>query len=211
MTLLPFYNQGQLEIGVDEAGRGPIFGRVYAGAVIWPSDLVTPIVQDSKKYTNINEREKAYDYILDHAIAYGIGYVEAKEIDTMGIYKAVMKAMNIAIRNTFIHPDHILVDGKYFLPDMDLLDHETCPQFTTIIDGDNKYLSIAAGSILAKVEHDRYINHLCDQYPLLERYDLQKNKGYGTPNHLKAIKEYGLTQFHRQSFKCCQGLPVISI
>lgn len=209
MSLLPFHSKDSLEVGVDEAGRGPIIGRVYAGAVIWPSELVTPIVKDSKKYTKISDREHAYNFIIENAIAYGVAYVEPEEIDSLGIYKAVMKAMHNAIRNTNINPEHILVDGNHFQPYTD--QYDDCPQFTTVIGGDNTYCSIAAGSVLAKVEHDRYISDLCDRYPILEKYDLRRNKGYGTATHMEAIKKYGVTQFHRQSFKCCNGLPIVYI
>ena len=209
MSLLSFHNRDSLEVGVDEAGRGPIIGRVYAGAVIWPSELVTPIIKDSKKYTKISDRERAYDFIIENAIAYGVAYVEPEEIDSLGIYKAVMKAMHTAIKNTYINPEHILVDGNHFQPYTD--QYDDFPQFTTVISGDNTYCSIAAGSILAKVEHDRYISDLCDRYPILEKYDLRRNKGYGTATHMEAIKKYGVTQFHRQSFKCCQDLPIVYI
>jgi ribonuclease HII len=209
MSLIPYHTDNVIEMGVDEAGRGPLIGRVYAGAVIWPKDLISPLVKDSKKYNKTSERERAYDYIIEHAIAYGVGYVEPEEIDQIGIYKAVMKAMHTALRNTYVNPDHILVDGNNFQPFTDQFGD--FPKFTTVIGGDNKYYSIAAGSVLAKVEHDRYIEDLCLHYPYLDRYDLKNNKGYGAPKHLKAIEEYGITQFHRQSFKSCQNTPIIYI
>lgn len=203
MSLLPYHHKNIIEVGVDEAGRGPLLGRVYAGAVIWPSDLTTPLVKDSKKLKE-QEREKAYQYIIENAIAWGVGYVEPEEIDATDIYRAVMKAMHEAIRQTSINPSHILVDGNSFRPFLDQFG-ET-PPFTTVIGGDNRYYSIAAGSILAKVEHDHYINDLCDRYPVLEQYDLRRNKGYGTEKHFLAIKEHGTTQFHRRSFKGCAGV-----
>ena len=206
MSLSTFHTEDVLEIGLDEAGRGPLIGRVYAGAVIWPKDLITPLVKDSKKYTKVADREKAYEFIKENAIAYGIAYVEPHEIDKINIYKAVITAMHQAIRNTNINPEHILVDGNSFKPFIDQNNDYT--NFTTVVGGDNKYYSIAAASVLAKVEHDRYINDLCDRYPILERYDLRKNNGYGTSNHMEAIKKYGVTQYHRQSFKCCQNLPI---
>lgn len=209
MALLTFQTEGVIEVGVDEAGRGPIFGRVYAGAVIWPHDLTTNIVKDSKKYTKTIDREKAYDFVIDNAIAYGIAYVEPEEIDGSNIYKAVMKAMHNAIRNTFVNPQHILVDGNSFKPYMD--QYGDTPSFTTVIQGDNTYYSIAAGSVLAKVSHDWYINEMCQKYPVLEKYDLKNNKGYGSSKHMDAIKKYGITQFHRQSFKCCCDLPITYI
>lgn len=209
MSLLPFHTENTLEVGVDEAGRGPLFGRVYAGAVIWPKKLTTSLVKDSKKYTKTIDREHAYDFIIENAIAYGIAYIEPEDIDESNIYKSVMKAMHEAIRNTYINPQHILVDGNSFKPYMD--QYGEYPPFTTVIGGDNKYYSIAAGSVLAKVAHDRYINDMCDQYPILERYDLRNNKGYGTSKHLESIQKYGITQFHRQSFKCCREVPMVYI
>uniref|UniRef100_A0A6C0BM25 Ribonuclease HII n=1 Tax=viral metagenome TaxID=1070528 RepID=A0A6C0BM25_9ZZZZ len=209
MSLLPYHTEGLLEVGVDEAGRGPLIGRVYAGAVIWPNDLTTTVVKDSKKYTKTADREKAYDYVVDHAIAYGVAYAEPEEIDSLGIFKAVMQTMHRAIRNTGVNPEQILVDGNHFQPFMD--QYGETPQFTTVIGGDNKYLSIAAGSVLAKVEHDRYIADLLLKYPVLERYDLKNNKGYGAPKHMEAIQKYGITQFHRQSFKCCHDAPIVYI
>lgn len=206
MSLLPYHTKNVLEIGIDEAGRGPLLGRVYAAAVIWPPNLTTSIVKDSKKYTKVSDREIAYNFIIENAIAYGIAYVEPEDIDKMNIYKAVMRAMHNAIKNTYINPQHIIVDGNSFKPFADQYGDFT--SFTLIIEGDNKYYSIAAASVLAKVEHDRYINNLCNHHPLLERYDLRKNNGYGTSKHLAAIKQYGITQYHRQSFKCCKDLPI---
>jgi ribonuclease HII len=209
-SLLPYNTEGILEVGVDEAGRGPLLGRVYAGAVIWPNDLISPLVKDSKKYKNASEREKAYAFIVQNVVAYGVGYVESEDIDHLNIYRAVNIAMHRAIQNTHIAPQHILVDGNSFKP---FLDHKgNYPCFTTIIGGDNKYYSIAAASVLAKVEHDRYINGLCDKFPILERYGLRSNMGYGSSTHMEALKEYGITQFHRRSFKCCtdKHLSIIS-
>jgi len=202
MSLLTYHTDNLLEIGVDEAGRGPLFGRVYAGAVIWPPGLSNTIVKDSKKYTKSSDRELAYEYVIEHAIAYGVAYVEPEEIDSINIYNAVMKAMHEAIRQININPDHILVDGNSFVPFLD--QNGDYPSFTTIIGGDNKYCSIAAGSVLAKVEHDRYIDSMCDQYPILDRYDLRHNKGYGAPKHFSAIQEFGITQYHRKSFNGCK-------
>jgi ribonuclease HII len=206
MSLLPYHTEGIIEVGIDEAGRGPIFGRVYAGAVIWPNNLVNPLVKDSKKYTKTSEREQAYDFIVENAIAYGVAYVEPEDIDKTNIYKAVITAMHNAIKNTQINPQHILVDGNSFKPFSDQQGNFT--NFTTVVEGDNKYYSIAAASVLAKVSHDRYIVDLCNRYPMLEKYDLRNNMGYGTANHMAAIKEHGITQFHRQSFKCCKNLPM---
>lgn len=209
MSLLKYHTCGCMEVGVDEAGRGPLFGRVYAGAVYWPSNLDAPNVRDSKKYTKPVDREKAYDYVIENAVAYGVGYVEPEDIDEIGIYKAVMRAMHEAIKQTHINPDHILVDGDKFIPFNDQFDDY--PRFTTVVGGDNKYLSIAAGSIIAKVSHDRYIDQMCEQYPILNRYDLKNNRGYGTAKHLEAIRQYGITQYHRSSFKRCDDVVMVYI
>jgi ribonuclease HII len=203
--LLLYHTPDTLEVGVDEAGRGPLFGRVYAGAVYWPKDLQSPLIKDSKKYTKESEREKAFDFIIEHALAWGIAYVEPEEIDKIGIQKAVMRAMHGAIRDTCINPDHILVDGDRFEPFLD--NDDEYPKYNTVVAGDNTYYSIAAGSVLAKVSHDRYIADLCDKYPCLDRYELRGNKGYGSARHIEAIRKYGITQFHRQSFSKCNNMP----
>ena len=207
--LILHHTSGVLEVGTDEAGRGPLIGRVYAGAVVWPQDLTSPLVKDSKKYSNSAEREVAYDFIVENAIAYGIAYVEPEDIDEINIFRAVMNAMHSAIDDTNLSPQHIIVDGNSFRPYTDPNGQSIA--FTTVIGGDNTYYSIAAASVLAKVEHDRYIRQLCDQHPLLERYDLRNNMGYGTPKHFKAIAEYGVSQFHRRSFKPCQHVPIIHV
>lgn len=209
MSLITHYSDFPLEIGVDEAGRGPLFGRVYAGAVIWPKDLTTPIVKDSKKYSKVNARDAAFDYVIENAIAWGVGYAEADEIDNTNIYRAVISAMHRAITNAFVSPQYIIVDGSSFVPYID--NYDNCPSFTTIVGGDNKYCSIAGASIIAKTFHDRYIMEMCDKHPELEKYDLRNNKGYGTSTHMNAIKQYGITQFHRHTFKCCQDLPITNI
>ena len=201
------YNQAQVvEIGVDEAGRGPLLGRLYAGACIWAEDLHTNIIKDSKKYKNENERIKAYDFIIDNAISYGSAYIEPWDIDRMGMTRSVMSAMHNAIENTYIYPDHIIVDGNYFkelpLSDIDRGSYS----YTTVIGGDNLYYSIAAASVIAKVEHDKYIHELCILHPILKEYDIDNNKGYGTAKHLEVINTKGITKYHRKSFKCCTNV-----
>lgn len=209
MPLASYHKEDIIEVGVDEAGRGPIFGRVYAGAVIWPKGLEAPNIKDSKKFKNATEREKAYEFIIENAIAYGISYMDADEIDSINIYQAVMNSMHQAIRNTYINPQHVLVDGNKFKPFTD--QNDNIVPYTTVVKGDDKYYSIAAASILAKVEHDRYINDMCNRYPILERYGLRSNMGYGTADHMNAIKTYGITQYHRKSYKCCTHLQIQNI
>lgn len=194
-----YAEQGRLEIGVDEAGRGPFLGRVYAAAVVWPPDLTNcDLVRDSKKYKNREEREKAYNFIMDNCISYGVGYCEPEEIDKSGITKCVTKAMHTAIHATKINPDYLLIDGNYFKVYTDMND-DIIP-FSCIIDGDNKYYSIAAASVIAKVDHDRYIMQLLADHPELEDYGIRKGMGYGTAQHREAIQNFGLTPFHRASF-----------
>ena len=201
-----YNNTDLIEVGVDEAGRGPLFGRLYAGACIWPKDLNTNLIKDSKKYTTIKAREEAYDFIINNCISWGVSYVEAKEIDTIGMSKCLMKCMHQAILNTYISPDHILVDGIFFKDPM--IDDRGNYSYTTVVKGDNLYYSIASASIIAKVEHDRYILDMCEKFPILKNYDIHNNKGYGTQLHMDAIKKLGLTSEHRNSFKCNNGLPI---
>ena len=197
-----YYDESALECGTDEAGRGSIIGRIYAGACIWPKDLHSALVKDSKKFKNREEREKAYKFVTDNAIAYGSGFCDANEIDKIGIGKANVLAMHRAIDSLNINPSHIIVDGVVFSPYMDGFD--TFPSYTTIIEGDGKYYSIAAASIIAKVEHDRHIHDLLSKYPELSIYGLSHNMGYGTADHIKAVKLNGPSPFHRLSFKCNQ-------
>lgn len=198
MSLKPYFKPGIMEVGLDEAGLGPLIGPVFAAAVYWPEDLTHPLVKDSKK---LNRREKliAYDFIREEAIGYGIAKVEADEIDKINNKQAGIKAMHQAIDKTSIMPDGIIVDGNYFKFYLDKNGEQV--SHTCIVEGDNKYYSIAAASILAKVSHDREIQSLCDTYPDLEKYGLRTNMGYGSKNHCEAIQNYGVTQFHRMSFK----------
>ncbi len=197
-----FCDEGLLEIGVDEAGRGPLFGRVYAGAVIWPPGLTSPLIRDSKKL-NEKQLKLAYDFIIDNATAYATGYSTEKEIDDINILKSTMIAMHRAIKKCCLIPDQILVDGNYFSIYLDKNDNAI--DFVTVKGGDDIYYSIAAASILAKKERDDYIYELCDEHPELdEKYNLKKNKGYGTLAHRNGIKENGISQFHRKTFGICK-------
>ena len=198
MSLKLYFKPGIMEVGLDEAGLGPLIGPVFAAAVYWPEDLTHPLVRDSK---TLNRREKliAYDFIREEAIGYGIAKIEADEIDKINNKQAGIKAMHTAIDKTSIMPDNIIVDGNYFRFYIDTNGEQV--SHTCIVDGDKKYYSIAAASILAKVSHDREIQSLCDKYPDLEKYELRNNMGYGTKQHCEAIQTYGITQFHRQTFK----------
>ena len=207
MSLLPYYNKDVLEVGIDEAGRGPLFGRVYIGAVILPQDdtIEHSLIKDSKKMTP-RKRVMVYDYIKDNAIDWGYEYATEKEIDIKNILAATHDAMHKAIKKLQVRPEHILVDGNSFpiFYDGDAISH------TCIEGGDNKYTPIAAASIIAKVEHDKYINDLCDKYEYLDiNYDLRKNKGYGTKNHIEGIKKHGISDWHRKTFGICSRINKI--
>jgi len=197
-----FYIPDVLEVGLDEAGRGPLFGRVYVGACIWHPDIKTDIIRDSKKLS-ARKRLIAYDYIKEFAIDSCVYWEDEKKIDSINILQATQSAMHHAIRKLDVRPDHILVDGSYFRP---YSDGRSIPH-TCIEKGDDKYMSIAAASILAKVEHDKYIEKMCDDYENLDKYYcLRSNKGYGTKKHMEGIKKYGITEWHRKSFKPCSQL-----
>lgn len=205
MTLKYYKKPNCLEVGVDEVARGCLFGRVYAGAVIWPhedpSDQypgVVPPIRDSKTLS-LKQRLDAKDYIEHVAVDCAVGYATEEEIDKLNILGAAQLAMHRALNKIRkrLDFDHIIVDGTYFTPFFTYTSD-------TVVKGDSKYYSIAAASILAKVYHDQYIEKLVEEYPALEDYDIASNVGYGTAKHLEAIKKYGVSQFHRLSFKPCQ-------
>ena len=195
------------EIGVDEAGRGPLFGRVYAAAVILPKDdsFEHSKMKDSKKFHSKTKIEETAEYIKTHAIAWYISFEDETVIDEINILQATQKCMHTCIKEIKKKIEHIestsihlLIDGNYFNPFEDL-------QFTTVEGGDNKYTCIAAASILAKVERDKYIEELCKKNPeLSEKYGLDSNKGYGSKKHIEGIKKYGITNGHRKTFGICK-------
>lgn len=174
--------------GVDEVGRGPLIGSVVAACVILPRDFVLEGLTDSKKLSE-KKRNEYYKIIKEKAIAIGIGIVNEKVIDEVNIYEATKIAMKKAISDTNIKPDHVLIDAMPL--DIDV-------PTTSIIKGDAKSISIAAASVIAKVTRDRMMYELDKIYPM---YDLANNKGYGTKKHIEAIKKYGITKYHRLSFK----------
>uniref|UniRef100_A0A6C0KHD9 Ribonuclease HII n=1 Tax=viral metagenome TaxID=1070528 RepID=A0A6C0KHD9_9ZZZZ len=208
----PYYTENIIEAGIDEVGRGPLFGRVYTAAVILPNDpqdFNHQLVKDSKKFTSHKKILQAYDYIKDNAIDYKVSYIDEKTIDKINIRKATHKCMHNTIEQLNIKPDHILVDGNDFPPYIKMTndnDEFVSIPHTCIEGGDNIYASIAAASIIAKVERDQYINDLCDEYSNLdEYYQLRKNKGYGTSAHMNGIKKHGITEWHRRSFGICKS------
>jgi ribonuclease HII len=217
--LLPFYDtdptHSTWEIALDESGRGPLFGRVYAAAVVLPRDPAEfdiTLMKDSKKIHSKKKMKELAEYIRTHALATSVHYQEADTIDRVNILQADMMCMHDCIREILSNMDYhqvsLIIDGNYFKP-YSVLDESTESMYmipyTTIEQGDGKYASIAAASILAKYERDKYITELCEEYPeLVTRYGLNTNMGYGTAAHLRGIQEYGITQWHRKSFGRCK-------
>jgi ribonuclease HII len=192
-----------LEAGIDEAGRGPLFGRVYAACVILPSDHTKfdhTKVKDSKRFSSKKKLLEVYEYIKQNAVDYAVWYEDEKTIDEINIRQATQKCMNKSIESLKVKPSFLLIDGCDFITQME----EEIP-FICIEGGDNMYASIAAASILAKVERDTYIEELCSAFPYLEeKYGICSNKGYGTKKHLDGIREYGITEWHRKTFGICK-------
>lgn len=174
--------------GVDEAGRGPLAGSVYAAAVILPDGVIIEGLNDSKKLSP-KKREKLYDEIINKAVAYAVYSVDEKRIDEINILNATFEAMNGAVDSLTVKPDYVLIDGNR-------MNGMRIP-YDTIVGGDIKSASIAAASILAKVSRDREIVALSKQYP---EYGFEKHKGYGTKVHIEALKKYGPCPIHRRSF-----------
>ena len=208
MNLLKYGDGNIIEIGVDEAGRGPLFGRVYTSAVIWNNEIIIPDnikINDSKKLKHVDIVNSA-KFIMNNALCYSIDYSDENEIDKINILQATMNSMHKSINNIInninnIKEDNkeflILVDGTYFNKYKDI--NHKC-----IKGGDGKYLSIACASILAKYSRDLYIEELCNENPdLNEKYKINSNKGYGTKAHMDGIKKYGITKYHRKSYKPC--------
>lgn len=183
-----FY-EGLTEAGCDEAGRGCLAGSVYAAAVILPLGYQNEQLNDSKKLTD-HQRKALRTIIERDAVAWAVGIVTAEEIDEINILNASILAMHRALDQLKVCPEAVIVDGNRFKPYGDL-------PYTTIVKGDGKYLSIAAASILAKTYRDDYMDQLAEEYP---QYDWKSNKGYPTKKHRAAIKEYGITPYHRKSY-----------
>lgn len=203
LKLKTFYDNSKLEVGIDEAGRGPLFGAVYIGAAILPpgDDFNHSLMRDSKK---LSERKRiiAYDYIKENAVDWAVFSYSEKKIDDINILAATLDGMHKVLDKLQVKPEHILVDGNMFKPYW--LDDEIIP-YTCIHGGDNKYTPIAAASIIAKVERDKYIENLCDENPTLEEYySIRSNKGYGAKKHIEGIEKYGITKYHRKTFGICK-------
>ncbi|MBR2114435.1 MAG: ribonuclease HII [Prevotella sp.] len=183
------YYQGKVEAGCDEAGRGCLAGSVYAAAVILPEGYQNELLNDSKQLTE-KKRYQLREMIERDAVAWAVGIVTPEEIDKINILNASILAMHRALDQLKVRPEAIIVDGNRFKKYKDL-------PHTTIVKGDGKYLSIAAASILAKTYRDDYMNQLAEEYP---QYDWKSNKGYPTKKHRDAIRQYGITPYHRKTF-----------
>jgi ribonuclease HII len=222
------HEQGTIEIGADEAGRGPMLGRVYSGAVVLPKDDSFDHfkMKDSKKFTSKNSKkiQEVAEYIKENAIAWAVEYEDERVIDEINILQATQSAMHKAIKSVIgqlqktdvstdvLDPNFnnllLLIDGNYFKQLTILNKGKTklvTVNYETVEGGDNKFTAIAAASILAKVERDNYIDALCKENPeLIDRYGIDSNKGYGSKKHMDGIKTYGITKWHRRTFGICK-------
>ena len=187
--LLLYLQEGRLEAGCDEAGRGCLAGPVFAAAVILPANFENYLLNDSKKLTE-KQRYALRPIIEQQALAFAVGIVDNHEIDRINILNASFLAMHRALDQLNLKPEHLLIDGNRF---------KAYPQIphTCIIKGDGKYLSIAAASILAKTYRDDYMDAIHQEFP---QYNWLKNKGYPTLHHRKVVREIGITPYHRISF-----------
>jgi ribonuclease HII len=188
--LLAYFKEGVLEAGCDEAGRGCLAGPVFAAAVILPSDFENDILNDSKKLTE-KERFDLRPVIEKEAVAWAVEAVSNNEIDEVNILNASFLAMNRAVQKLNIQPEHLLIDGNRFRTQLKI-------PFTCIIKGDGRFFSIAAASVLAKTYRDDYMEKIHDEFP---EYKWKQNKGYPTKDHRDAIRKYGVTKYHRLTFR----------
>ncbi|MBO5732112.1 MAG: ribonuclease HII [Alistipes sp.] len=180
-----------LEAGCDEAGRGCLAGSVFAAAVILPNDFHHPWLNDSKQMTEAR-RNKLREIIEREAVAWHVAEVTAERIDRINILNASIEGMNIAIKALDPYPEFVVIDGNRFHTSLDIA-------WRTIVKGDGKYANIAAASVLAKTHRDEYMLRLAEEFPM---YGWDKNKGYPTRQHRLAVREYGLSPYHRLSFNC---------
>lgn len=193
--LRPFMIPGVLEAGCDEAGRGPLAGSVFAAAVILPPDFSNETLNDSKQLSE-HQRYALREVIEKEAVAWAVAEVTAEEIDRINILNAALLGMHRALGKLQVVPEHILVDGnkwKPYVPEGGLMEIPA----RTVVKGDATYMSIAAASVLAKTYRDDYMLRLHEEFPM---YRWDENKGYPTAAHYEAIKQYGITPYHRKSF-----------
>ena len=218
-------NSSIMEIGIDEAGRGPMFGRVYSAAVILPcnEEFKYELLKDSKKFTSEKKINEVAEYIKTNALFWSVSYEDEKTIDSINIRQATLCAMHKAIsellkqNNSHTSLDsnecyYLLVDGNDFKAYTYYCEKShIIKQINHILieGGDNKFCSIAAASILAKVERDKYIREICSNFPKLNSYyGLLTNKGYGTSKHMDGIKKYGISKWHRTTYGCCREATI---
>lgn len=214
---LHYANDDAVEVGLDEAGRGCLFGRLYVGAVVFAKDeeaffdhgVTLKTIQDSKVLTP-KKRAILYDYIQECALDKSIAFAESTEVDQYNVLGADMRTMHRALDSLTVPVDRILVDGDAWRPWKN--EEGQCVEAHTIVDGDAEYLSIAAAGILAKVARDKWIEEICLEHPEWNtQYGLLSNKGYGTAAHMKGLSEHGATPQHRRSYAPVRqvlGLPV---
>lgn len=198
--LQQFLHTDTVEAGCDEAGRGCLAGPVFAAAVILPEHFSNELLNDSKKLTE-KQRYALREVIEREAVAWAVGVVTSAEIDEINILRASILAMQRAVGQLKIVPQHLLIDGNRFTP------YKNIP-YTTVVKGDAKFMSIAAASILAKTYRDDYMLGISKEFP---QYDWQKNKGYPTPKHRAAIREFGATKHHRMTFNLLGENPQLSL
>lgn len=189
-----FLQEGRIEAGCDEAGRGCLAGPVFAAAVILPADFESDLLNDSKKLSD-KQRYELRPFIEEKALAFAVCSVDHVEIDQINILNASFLAMHRAVSALGLKPEHLLIDGNRFKPYPEI--GHTC-----IVKGDGKYLSIAAASVLAKTYRDDFMDALHEQFP---EYGWNKNKGYPTLFHRNVIREFGISPFHRKSFANLAG------
>jgi ribonuclease HII len=200
------FDKTEIQVGLDEAGRGCIFGPVFSAAVVWNPDFIHPKIleiKDSKKLSK-KKRKELRDFIIRYSNAWSVSYKDNTYIDKNGIVDATFKSMHNCLDEIYTNNlkfKRILVDGNRFEDYLSPIEYEGFIKHNCIIKGDDKYISIAAASILAKTFRDEYIENLCNDITYLDDYDLKNNYGYGTKKHLEAIKIKGKTDYHRKTFK----------
>ena len=184
------YSGFSLEAGTDEAGRGCLSGPVVAAAVILPIDFTHPFLNDSKQLSE-KKRAQLRPFIEENALAFAVSFVWQDEVDKINVLQATITGMHRSIEMLQIEPEYIIVDGNKFNSYRDI-------PHKTIVKGDAKYLSIAAASVLAKTYRDEYMEKIHKEFPM---YNWKKNKGYPTKEHRNGIREFGITKYHRKTFK----------
>lgn len=206
---LRFKDDDMVEVGIDETGRGSLFGRMYIGAVVLPNELdcffdqgaTLKEINDSKKLT---ERKRAilYDYVKECAVDYNVAWCDNKFIDEKNVLQADLLTMHKALEELIVPVQRVLVDGDCWKT----WEGHTDVEVHTIVEGDGNYLAIAGAAILAKVERDKWVYDMCDEHPEWhERYGLRSNKGYGAAKHIAGLKEFGPTPLHRMSYAPCNN------